>query len=121
MLQPRYLPGGALAECFMDLDLCNALKKEKSHVSLFLQTQKEEAWEECELAAELCSLPSAGSCHTTAPSPRHSLVCSQAAWSSSRGAERLQDELVMKKGRVSRPCLGPGFKRRSRDCWTHRL
>lgn len=36
MLQPRYLPGGALAECFMDLDLCNALKKEKSHVSLFL-------------------------------------------------------------------------------------
>lgn len=84
MLQPRYLPEAALAECFMDLDLCNALEKEKSHVSLFPQTREEEAWEECELAAELCSLPSASGCQTTAPSPRHCLACSQAVWSSSR-------------------------------------
>lgn len=121
MLQPAYLPEGALAECYMDLDLCSSLKEEKSHVSLFPQTEKEEAWEECEQAAELCSLPSTSGCHTTAPSPHHCLVCSQEVWSSSRWAGRLQDELVMKKERVRRPCLESGFKKRSRDCRIHRI
>lgn len=64
MLQPGCLPEGALAECFTDLDLCNILEKKKSPVSLFPQTEKEKAWEECELAAELCSLPCTGGCHT---------------------------------------------------------
>lgn len=43
----------------LDLDLCNTLEKEQSAVSLFPQTEKEEAWEERELAAvsALCPAP----------------------------------------------------------------
>jgi len=41
----------AVAWCFTDLGLCNTLEREQSAVGLFPQTEKEEAWEERELAA----------------------------------------------------------------------
>lgn len=51
------MPKGALAECSVDLDLCSTLEKEQSAVGLFPQAEKEEAWEERELAAVSARCP----------------------------------------------------------------
>lgn len=110
-LQPRYLPKGALAELLHGMNASSLQHPwEGAKCCRPVSTDGEGGGlGGTGTGSHLRSLPSARGCRTAAPSPRRCLLCCRAAWSSSSPAERLQEELVMKKGRVSGPCPKSGF------------